>query len=203
MGKKPFEYPNYLAKINRMSNPLEMLEVIDENDNVIGLETRAKIHQDGLLHREIHIWFLTPEGEIIFQHRAKDKDTYPDKLDATVGGHVEPKMSYEETAVKECKEETGIDIDNSKLLFLTKLRKKSFDEVTKLTNNTIRSQYAYLYEGPISDLQIEKGSGEGFEAWKIDDLTNLSETDKNKFIRLILREDMIELFNKARQTFSV
>ena len=88
-----------------MSNLSEMLEVIDENDNTVGLETRAKIHQDGLLHREIHVWFVTPQGEIIFQHRAKDKDTYPDKLDATVGGHVEPKMSYEETAIKECKEE--------------------------------------------------------------------------------------------------
>ena len=92
-----------------MSNPLEMLEVIDENDNVVGLENRAKIHQDGLLHREIHIWFLTPKSEIVFQHRAKNKDTYPDKLDATVGGHVGPKMSYEETVVKECKEETGIE----------------------------------------------------------------------------------------------
>ena len=125
----------------------EQLEVINENDQVIGLETREKIHKDGLLHREIHIWFLTPKAEIVFQHRAKDKDTYPDKLDATVGGHVEPKMSYEETAVKECKEETGIDIDLKNLVFLRKMRKKSFDEATGLTNNTIRSQYAYLYDG--------------------------------------------------------
>lgn len=181
-----------------MSDPLEMLEIIDENDNVIGLETRAKIHQEGLLHREIHIWFITLNGEIIFQHRAKDKDTYPDKLDATVGGHVEPEMSYEETAVKECKEETGIDIDTSKLLLLTKMRKKSFDEITKLTNNTIRSQYAYLYDGPISDLRVEDGKAEGFEVWKIDHLSNLSETDKSKFIDLILCEDMLELFNKAK-----
>ncbi|MFH1402164.1 MAG: NUDIX domain-containing protein [Patescibacteria group bacterium] len=122
-----------------MNNSLEMLEVVDENDNVIGLESRAKVHQDGLLHREIHIWFITPKAEIIFQHRAKDKDTYPDKLDATVGGHVDPKMSYEDTVVKECKEETGVDIDTSKLVFITKMKKKSFDEVTGLTNNTIRS----------------------------------------------------------------
>lgn len=182
-----------------MSNPLEMLEVIDENDNVVGLETRVKIHQEGLLHREIHIWFLTPSGEIIFQHRAKDKDTYPDKLDATVGGHVEPKMSYEETAVKECKEETGIDIDPSKLIFLAKMKKKSFDEVTRLTNNTIRSQYAYLYDGLVSDLKVEDGKAEGFEVWKVDDLPNLSETDKNKFIGLILSEDMLALFNKAKE----
>jgi isopentenyldiphosphate isomerase len=181
-----------------MSNPLEMLEIIDENDNVVGLETRGKIHKDGLLHREIHIWFITPQGEIIFQHRAKDKDTYPDKLDATVGGHVEPNMSYEETAVKECREETAIDIDPTKLLFLTKMRKESFDEITGLKNNTIRSQYAYLYTGSINDLKIEEGQGSGFEAFKIDDLPNLSESNKKKFISLILREDMLALFKKAK-----
>ena len=186
-----------------MSDLLEILEVIDEDDNVVGLETRQKIHQDGLLHREIHIWFFTPQGEIIFQHRAKDKDTYPDKLDATVGGHVEPGMSYQETAIKECKEETGIKIDLSKLLFLTKMRKKSFDEVTKLTNNTIRSQYAYLYDGATSDLQVEDGKANGFEVWKIDDLSNLSDTDKDKFIGLILREDMIDMFNMARKLLSI
>lgn len=180
-----------------MSNPLEMLEVIDENDNIVDLETREKIHTNGLLHREIHIWFLTPRAEIIFQHRAKDKDTYPDKLDATVGGHVEPKMSYEETAVGGCKGETGIDIDLGKLAFLRKMRKKSVDQATGLTNNTIRSQYAYLYDGLISDLQVEDGKAEGFEAWKIDDLSHLSETDKNRFIPLIIQQDMRDIFNKA------
>ena len=186
-----------------MSNPLEMLEVVDENDNVVGLETREKIHREGLLHREIHIWFLTPKAEIIFQHRAKDKDTYPDKLDATVGGHVEPKMSYEETAIKECKEETGVDIDLKKLAFLKKMRKKSVDEATGLINNTIRSQYAYLYDGSIADLQIEEGKAEGFETWKIDDLPNLSETDKNKFIPLILGEDMRDVFLEAREALLI
>lgn len=180
-----------------------MLEIVDESDNVVGLETRAKIHQDGLLHREIHIWFFTPDGEIVFQHRAKDKDTYPDKLDATVGGHVEPKMSYEETAMKECKEETGIDIDLNKLVFVRKMKNKSFDEATGLTNNTIRAQYAYLYEGAISDLQIENGKALGFEAWKVDTLSHLSESDKNKFIPLILGSDMLALFSEAREKLSI
>jgi len=187
------------ANITTMSNQKEMLEVIDENDNIIGLETREKIHKEGLLHREIHIFFLTSNYEIIFQHRAKDKETYPDKLDATVGGHVEPNMSYEETAVKECKEETGVEIDPKKLVFLGKLRKKTFDEVTGLTNNTIRSQYAYLYEGSINDLQIEKGKAEGFEAWKMDDLSHLSESDRKKFIAVFLTEDMFKLFYKAKE----
>lgn len=182
-----------------MTDKIEMLEVVDENDIVIGLEPRAKIHKEGLLHREIHIWFLTPNGEIIFQHRAKDKDTYPDKLDATVGGHVEPNMNYEETAVKECKEETGIDIDVKKLVFITKMRKESFDQVSGAINNTIRAQYAYLYKGLLEDLQVEKGKAEGFVKWKIDDLSHLSENDKNKFIPLIFGEDMLSIYNQARK----
>ena len=65
------------------------LNIVDENGEIIGENTRENIHNQGLLHREIHVWFYTPKGEIIFQHREKDKDTYPDLLDATVGGHVE------------------------------------------------------------------------------------------------------------------
>lgn len=181
-----------------MAKPIEMLEVVNENDEVIGLESRSAIHEQGLLHREIHIWFITPNGEIVFQHRAKDKDTYPDKLDATVGGHVEPGMSYEETAIKECKEETGLDIDRTKLVFLRKMRKLSRDSSTGKINNTIRSQYAYLYDGVVSDLSIEKGGGEGFEAWKIDSLATLPDAEKHKFIGLILQEDMLALFKEAK-----
>jgi len=183
-----------------MNEQQEMLEVVDENDNVINLETREKIHKEGLLHHEIHVWFLTPKGEIIFQHRAKDKDTYPNLLDATVGGHVEPNMSYEETAVKECKEETGLDIDHDKLIFLTKMRTKSFDKTTGKINNTIRTQYAYLYENNIDNLKVEEGKAEGFEAWDINILSKLSDSDKNKFIPLCISEEYLSLFNKAKST---
>ena len=65
------------------------LNIVDENDQIIGEDTRENIHRKGLLHREIHVWFYTPKSEIVFQHRAKNKDTFPDLLDATVGGHVE------------------------------------------------------------------------------------------------------------------
>ncbi len=181
----------------------EMLEVVDENDVVIDLKSRKEIHQKGLLHREIHIWFITPTKEIIFQHRAKDKDTYPDKLDATVGGHVEPGMSYGDTAVKECAEETGINIDPSKLRMVGKIFKKTIDEATGLINNTIRSQYVYLFDGKISDLQIEPGKALGFEAWRIDSLHDLKQEDKNRFIPVILSSEMLELFDEGQKLLNL
>ena len=84
------------------------LSIIDESGKIIGERTREEIHTKGLLHKEIHVWLYTPKGEIIFQHREKDKDTYPNLLDATVGGHVEIGEDYDHAALKELQEETGI-----------------------------------------------------------------------------------------------
>lgn len=181
-----------------MDEQEEMLEVVNDHDIVIGLETRKKIHSEGLLHREIHIFFMTPNAEIIFQHRAKDKDTYPDKLDATVAGHVEPKMSYEETAIKESVEETGVNIKLENLVLLAKIKLCEVDASTGLINNTIRVQYGYLYSDSVDTLLIEKGKAVGFEKWEIDTLSTLSEEDKNRFKPILLSKQFLSLFDKAR-----
>src|SRR3989338_9985388 len=102
------------------------LNIVDEAGNIIGIDSRENIHQQGLLHRETHVWFYTPKGEIIFQHRAKDKDTYPDLLDATVGGHVEIGSDYLKTALAEVAEETGLKIAADDLRFITMVRSKNY-----------------------------------------------------------------------------
>jgi 8-oxo-dGTP pyrophosphatase MutT (NUDIX family) len=180
-----------------MSPKEEMLEVVDEKDVVMGQESREKIHQGGLLHREIHIWFFTPRKEIIFQHRATDKDTYPDLLDATVGGHVEPGDSYEHTAVKECKEETGLDVSLEDLVFLRNLRMIEEDFVTNKVNNTIRKQYAYLFSGDIADLWVESGKAIGFEKYPLEQVLSLSEEEKQKFIPGRISPEVLEMLREA------
>src|SRR3989344_4773019 len=121
----------------------ELLDIVDENDVIIGRDTRDNVHANGLLHREIHIWFVTPAGEIIFQHRGPNVETYPDLLDATVGGHVELGMSYNDTALKEMLEETGITTDIKNLHLLKKMRTRTVDSVTGRINNIFRAQYSY------------------------------------------------------------
>lgn len=163
-----------------------ILNIVNENDEVIGQETREKIHQDGLLHREVHVYFITPNKEIIFQHRAKDKETYPDLLDATVGGHVEIGDNYEKTALKETLEETGINIKASNLIFINKIKKYSEDKVTNKINNVFNTRYAYIYSGKIEDLKIEPGEALGFEKYSLDKLLSLTDEEKTKFIPFIL-----------------
>ena len=163
-----------------------ILNIVDVNDEIIGEKTREEIHKHGLLHREVHVYFVTPNHEVILQHRAKNKDTYPDLLDATVGGHVEIGDSYEETAIKETLEETGTKIKASDLIFIDKIKKHSEDDVTKTINNSFRATYLYIYSGDIKDLKIEAGKSQGFEIWSLEKLANLNGDDKAKFISYIL-----------------
>lgn len=160
----------------------ENLNIVNDDDVVIGIEDRKTIHEKGLLHREVHVHFVTPNNEIIFQHRAKDKDTFPDLLDATVGGHVEIGDSYEESAIKETLEETGVSIEASDLIPVVKVHQNFKDEVTGKINYAFQQEYIYLYTGKIEDLKIEDGKGLGFEAWSVEKLSNLSDTEKLKFI---------------------
>src|SRR3989344_8976137 len=133
----------------------DILNIVNENDEIVGVAAREEIHKSGLPHREVHVWFYTPNGEVIFQHRAKDKDTFPDLLDATVGGHVEIGDSYEQAAVKETKEETGIEIKVSDLILINKIKKYSEDKSADKINNVFNSRYAYIYRGDVKDLKIE------------------------------------------------
>lgn len=171
----------------------ELLNIVDNDDKIIGEKTREEIHKEGLLHREIHVYFITPQKELIFQHRAKDKDIYPDLLDATVGGHVEIGDGYEKTAIKEIREETGLDLDYTDLIFLNKTPRRSEDKVTGKINNAIRQSYIYIFRGNVSDLKIEEGKSLGFEIWPIEKLFTINEVDSKKFISYILEFSKTEV----------
>lgn len=49
----------------------------------------------------------------------------------------------------------------------------------------------------------ENDKAQGFEAWKINDLPNLSANQKAKFIPVFLKPDMLELFVKAKKLFKI
>ena len=59
----------------------EYLDVINEEDKVIGKETRAKVHQLGLWHRGVHVFLFTSDGKLLIQKRSADRASNPLKFD--------------------------------------------------------------------------------------------------------------------------
>ena len=174
------------------------LNIVDESGEIVGTATREEIHKNGLLHREIHVWFYTPNGEFIFQHRAKDKDTYPNLLDATVGGHVEIDKDYLAAALAETEEETGLKIEPRDLTFITMIRSRSEDSVTGMINNRLAAEYAFCFRGEVHNLVIEPGKAEGFEVWQFNRFFNATPEERKRFIPSLFSEQVFSVLNEIK-----
>ena len=78
-----------------------MVELIDEDDNVIGTIEKEEAHKKGLLHRVAAV-FLTSAASILVQYREDER------MDHSAAGHVEIGETYKEAAIRELEEELGV-----------------------------------------------------------------------------------------------
>ena len=65
----------------------ELLDVVDENDLIIGVKTRGEIHARGLMHRATHILVFNRQGDLFIQKRSMNKDNDPGLWDSSAAGH--------------------------------------------------------------------------------------------------------------------
>ncbi len=86
----------------------ELLDIVDENDRVIGRETRTAVHERGLLHRGVHVWLFTPDGRLLVQQRSATRKASPSSLDGSVSEHVQAGEDYLAAAQRGLREELGL-----------------------------------------------------------------------------------------------
>lgn len=107
------------GQLEPAQDPGEPFDVITADGQPSGrVKTRAEIHRDGDWHRAIHVWVTGVDDRgapfLTFQRRSPDKDTWPARYDATVGGHYRAGETLVET-LREVEEEIGITPDLSEL----------------------------------------------------------------------------------------
>ena len=144
------------------------LDIVNENDEVIGQALRSEIHAKGLWHREAGVYFVTPKGEAIFQIRGANVERNANKASATAAGHVEQGMNYEETALAEMLEETGVQASLEELHYIYSEASDKSDG--QHINRALRKVFVYIYKGKIEDLKVEDSFGAGFIACPIEKL---------------------------------
>jgi isopentenyldiphosphate isomerase len=94
----------------------EILDVVDLEDRVIGQATRFDVHNRALSHRAAHIFLFNSTGYFYVQRRSPSKDQHPSKLDSSAAGHVDSGENYLDCAIRELKEELGIEAVPVKVL---------------------------------------------------------------------------------------
>jgi isopentenyldiphosphate isomerase len=96
--------------------PLEILDVVDKDDNVIGKAPRKDVHGRGLWHRGVHVLLFNSEGKVLLQMRGPDRDLYPNTYDLAVSEHNKSGEAYEEALRRGLREELGIESAKSEKL---------------------------------------------------------------------------------------
>ncbi|MER5834165.1 NUDIX domain-containing protein [Streptomyces sp. NPDC002130] len=91
-----------------MSAADEILDIVDENDHVIGQSPRGEAYALGLRHRCVFVQARDAEGRVLVHRRTPTKLVFPSLHDMFVGGVVGAGESYDEAALREAEEELGV-----------------------------------------------------------------------------------------------
>jgi isopentenyldiphosphate isomerase len=86
---------------------MELFDLVNEQDEVIGVTTKERSHKNRDLHRIVAIFVFDKNGELYLQEHLKSGGKY----DHSIGGHVRQGESYGEAARREALEELGITDD--------------------------------------------------------------------------------------------
>lgn len=86
----------------------ELVDLVDDQNRVIGSTTRREIRTRNLLHRGVGILCRNSSGRVYVHRRTTTKDVFPGMYDMWVGGVVGAGESYDDAARREIGEELGI-----------------------------------------------------------------------------------------------
>ncbi len=149
----------------------EVLDVVDENDRVIGKDTRFNIHHSKSWHRGIHVIILNGKGEMLLQMRGPEQDKYPNTYDLSVSEHAKAGESYDQAAKRGLSEELGIkDAKPRKLLHL-KMEYGPFDR-------SITVLYELKYDGEII---VDDKETISVSYLPVDEVKRMLKAEKEKF----------------------
>jgi isopentenyldiphosphate isomerase len=83
---------------------MELFDIVDISDKVVGVTDKKTAHSTGQLHRVAAVFVFNQAGELYVQEHPRDG-----KWDHSVGGHVSQGESYAHAASREAQEELGIN----------------------------------------------------------------------------------------------
>ena len=161
---------------------MESIEIVDENGNFTGeVMDKEEAHDKNLLHNEISVFIINDKKQILLQKRSANKRFDQNKW-ALCAGHVDAYESLEEAAIREIKEEIGLDISKEELI--------PFGERTiliKETNSHVTYSYYIKCNLKEKDFTIQK-----------EELSEVKWFDIDEVINMIIAHDSTIVFSENR-----
>jgi isopentenyl-diphosphate delta-isomerase type 1 len=168
----------------------EILEVVDKNNNVVGITTRGECYEKGLLHRAVHIFIFNSIGEVFLTKRSAKKLKYPGYWDLSCGEHVKPGEPFDVAARRGLKEELGIEVNLKQIIPLHRI--DSSDEEDKYHDNELIVTFKGIFNG---EMKLDPEEVEAGNHFSIKDVNRMIKEGKIKFTPWFLED-----WNKLKNT---
>ncbi len=159
----------------------ELIDIYSKNNHSLGIKKmKSAAHKKGLWHRSAHIWIYTSRGEILLQLRSSNKKMYPTRWDISAAGHVVAGEEPISAAIRELKEEIGLDVAQENLEFF-EIRK-----IQATYRNIINNEFVYVYflkfDGDVEELTLQEDEVSEIQFISIDKVKEDLKTSPNKYV---------------------
>ena len=146
---------------------MEMVDKLNNKRQPLHKTAERSAKVDGEYRQSVHTWIMNSNGEFLIQKRTPNKKNFPNMWSQTGGGVDEGETTLQ-AALRECREELGIDINLNKTeLLLSFKRKYDFVDVW-LVRDDIDITKLVLQEDEVADVK-----------WAtVDEIRDLMKTDK-------------------------
>ena len=86
----------------------EILDIVDEEDRVVGQAPRRRVYAERLRHRAAFVLVRDASGRVFVHRRTARKLVFPSRYDMFVGGVLGTGETYDEAARREAAAELGV-----------------------------------------------------------------------------------------------
>jgi isopentenyldiphosphate isomerase len=161
---------------------MEYLDILNPDGTPTGQSvSRERAHREGLWHRTVHVWVVTPDNRILLQRRSLTKDVYPGLWDTSAAGHIEAGGTSIPAAIREVGEELGLVVRPDELRVLGTLRQIDDNDETSIHDRELVDIYLVV-RTDISSVRIDNIEVTGIRTIALDDFEQVLASERGCFV---------------------
>lgn len=148
--------------------------IVDKNDQIVGHKPWKEIDWSKDKVRASSVWLEDSRGNVLMQKRGEHMEFNPGKLTFAVGGINDEGDTYESAAVREAKEEIGLDLVDLQELGVIPFYEKK--------RNGFINYFKAVISGDCPNINFDPNEVAGIEWFSKDELRKLMKENPDMFV---------------------
>lgn len=169
---------------------MELIQIVDKTGKFTGqIMDKEEAHDRNLLHNEVAVFIINNQQQVLLQKRSANKRFNPNKW-GVCSGHVDAGESLENAALRELKEEVGLDIEEKDL---HKFGKREFS--IKDANSHVTYFYYVKSNKKETDFVIQEEELSKVKWFSIENVINMIKEHDDT---ITLKENRLQLLEELK-----